>query len=73
MMAHGEVEAYRHALTSAPDRGVISFTPWSLYPWERALGSHCIGGSVGFKVGLDVFEKNKNLVPQNLSAVQTTA
>jgi hypothetical protein len=29
------------------ERWLISFTPLPLYPWERAPGTHCIGGWEG--------------------------
>jgi hypothetical protein len=46
-----------------PDLGarrgwVVSTTPRPLYPWERP-GTHCTGGWVGPRVGLDVCEKSR--------------
>jgi hypothetical protein len=38
-------------------RSVVSFTPWSLYS-----GTHCIGGYVGPRAGLDLLEKRKDLL-----------
>jgi hypothetical protein len=37
---------------------VVSITPRALYPWERP-GTHCTGGWVGPRAGLDVFEKSR--------------
>jgi hypothetical protein len=37
---------------------VVSTTPRPLYPRERR-GTHCIGGWVGPRVGLDVCEKSR--------------
>jgi hypothetical protein len=37
---------------------VVSTTPRPLYPRERA-GSHCTGGWVGPRAGLDVCEKSR--------------
>jgi hypothetical protein len=39
--------------------GVVSFTPRPLYPWERAPGTHWIGGWVDPRAGLDDVEKRK--------------
>ena len=36
---------------------VVSATPWPLYPWERP-GTHCKGGWVGPRTGLDENGKN---------------
>ena len=36
---------------------VVNATPRPLYPWERQ-GTHCIGGWVGQKAGLDVSENH---------------
>jgi hypothetical protein len=36
---------------------VVSFTPRPLYPRERAPGTHCIGGWVDPRAGLDDMEK----------------
>ena len=36
---------------------VVKATPWPLYPRETP-GTHCIGGWVGHKAGLDGCEKN---------------
>jgi hypothetical protein len=38
-------------------RWVVSFTPRPLYPLERASGTHCIGGWVDPRGGLDSMEK----------------
>jgi hypothetical protein len=40
---------------------VVSFTLRSLYPRERAPGTHCIGGWVDPRAGLDDVEKRKFL------------
>jgi hypothetical protein len=37
---------------------VVSTTPRSIYPRERP-GTHCTGGWVGPKAGLDVWEKSR--------------
>jgi hypothetical protein len=34
----------------------VSITPWPLYPWKRP-DTHCTGGWVGPRAGLDVYEK----------------
>jgi hypothetical protein len=47
-------------------RWVVSFTPRPLYPRERALGIHCIGGWVDPRAGLDHMEKWKFLTPPGL-------
>jgi hypothetical protein len=46
-----------------PDHGarrrwMVSTTPRPLYLWER-LGTHCTGGWVGPRAGLDVCEKSR--------------
>jgi len=47
------------SLTSALDGGwVVNATPRSLYPWERP-GTHCIGGWVGPRAGLDGCGKSR--------------
>jgi hypothetical protein len=38
---------------------VVSFTHLPLYPRERALGTHSIGGSVGSRAVLDAASKRK--------------
>jgi hypothetical protein len=43
-------------------RSVVSFTPQPLYPWEIVASTHCIGGWVGPRTGLDVVEK-RNILP----------
>jgi hypothetical protein len=40
------------SLTSALDRVGVNATSRPLYPWERP-GTHCIGGWVGPRAGLD--------------------
>jgi hypothetical protein len=40
---------------------VVSFTPWLLYPRERAPGTHWIGGWVDPRVSLDDMEERKSL------------
>jgi hypothetical protein len=37
---------------------VVSTTPWPLYPRERP-GTHCTGGWVGPRAGLDLYEKSR--------------
>jgi hypothetical protein len=37
---------------------VVSTTPRPLYPWERP-GTHCTGGWVGPRAGLDVCENSR--------------
>jgi hypothetical protein len=37
---------------------VVSIMPWLLYPQERP-GTHCTGGWVSPKAGLDVCEKSR--------------
>jgi hypothetical protein len=37
---------------------VVRTTPWPLYPWERP-GTHCTGGWVGPRAGLDGCEKSR--------------
>jgi hypothetical protein len=37
--------------------GVVSFTPWPLYPREKSRRNHCIGGWVGPRAGLDAVNK----------------
>ena len=47
------------SLTSALDRGwVVNATPGSLYPQERP-GTHCIGGWLGPRAGLDGCGKSR--------------
>jgi hypothetical protein len=36
---------------------VVNFTPRPFYPRERAPGTHCIGGWVDPRAGLDDMEK----------------
>jgi hypothetical protein len=45
-------------------RWVVSFTPQPLYPTERAPGTHCIGGWVGPRVGLDGVEEKHLALPE---------
>jgi hypothetical protein len=40
---------------------VVSFTPWPLYPRERAPDAHWIGGWLGPRTGLDDVESRKVL------------
>jgi hypothetical protein len=43
---------------------VVSVTPWSRFtPGERARGTHCTGGWVGPRAGLDAKTKEKNPLP----------
>jgi hypothetical protein len=39
-------------------RWVVNAMPWSLYPWDRP-GTHCIGGLVGPRAGLDGCGKSR--------------
>ena len=39
---------------------VVKANPWPLYPLERP-GTHCIGGWVGLRVGLDGCGKSRPL------------
>lgn len=43
-------------------RWAASITHPSPHPWERATGTHKIGGWVGPKIGLDVFQEELNLL-----------
>jgi hypothetical protein len=45
-------------------RWVVSFTPLPLHP--RARGTHCVGGWVGPRGGLDDVEKREFLIPLGL-------
>ena len=58
--------------TSELDRGwVVSTTPRPLYPWERP-GTHCTGGWVGPRAGLDGCGKSRlhrNSIPRPSSRV----
>jgi hypothetical protein len=49
-----------HSLDLSARRGwVVSSTkPWPLYPWERPV-THCVGGWVGPRAGLDVCNKSR--------------
>jgi hypothetical protein len=42
--------------------GVVSFTPLPLYPGERAHGTHCVGGWVDPRDGLDDVEMRTFLI-----------
>jgi hypothetical protein len=42
-------------------RWLVSFTPRPLHPRERATGTHCIGGWVDPRAGLDDMEQRKFL------------
>jgi hypothetical protein len=59
MKTYGGVEVYLHAfLTSALDGSEWSASrPGHFIHGERALGTHCIGGWVGSRVGLDAVAK----------------
>jgi len=41
-------------------RWVVGFMNWSLYPQERAPGTHWMGGWVGLRGSLDAVAKRKN-------------
>jgi hypothetical protein len=57
MKMYGRVHAF---LTSALDGGEWSASrPCCFTPGKTAPGTHCIGGWVGPKAGLDVMEKSK--------------
>jgi hypothetical protein len=45
---------------------VVCFTPRTLYPWERAPGTHWIGGWVDPRAVLYYFEKRKFLTLRGL-------
>jgi hypothetical protein len=47
-------------------RRVVNFTPWPLYPRERAPGTQWIGGWVDPRAGLDNTEKRKFLTLSGL-------
>jgi hypothetical protein len=63
MKAYGGVDVYILIfLTSALDGGEWSAShPGHFTPEERAPGTHCIGGWVGPRTGLDDVEKRKFL------------
>jgi hypothetical protein len=63
MKAYGGVDVYIHIfLTSALVGGEWSaLRPGRFTPGERALGTHCIGGPVDPRAGLDDIEKRKFL------------
>jgi len=42
---------------------VVSFTPQPLYPQGRVPGTHCAGGWVGTRAGLDAAGKRKSPSP----------
>jgi hypothetical protein len=42
---------------------MVSFTPWPLYPVERAPGTHWIGGLVGSRAHLDAVVNSVSLRP----------
>jgi hypothetical protein len=44
-------------------RWVVSFTLRPLYPWERATGTHWIGGWMGPRAGLDDVDRDSNPDP----------
>jgi hypothetical protein len=68
MKAYGEVDVLSHIFfTSAVVGGEWSTSrPGRLTPAERAPGTHCIGGSVGPRAGLDDVEKRKFLARPGL-------
>jgi len=43
--------------------GVFGFSPWPLYPRERASGSNWIGDWMGPRAGLDTVVKRKKSQP----------
>jgi hypothetical protein len=50
---------YHSFLTKARERRVVTFTPWPLYPSERALDTYWIHGSVSSRDSLAVVETTK--------------
>jgi hypothetical protein len=64
MKAYGGVDVQNHIfLTSALAGDEWSASrPGHFTPWERAPGTHCIGGWVDPRVGLDDVEKRKFLI-----------
>jgi hypothetical protein len=61
MKTYWGVDVYLHALfvRGTRWRWVVSFTPRPLYPQERTLGTHWIGGRVGPAAVLDAVVKRK--------------
>jgi hypothetical protein len=52
-----------HSLTSALDGGDWSASRPGRFSFrERASGTHCIGGSVGLRAGLDAVMKRKIVI-----------
>jgi hypothetical protein len=47
-----------HSLDLGARRGLVSTTPWPLY-LPGILGTHCTGGWVGPRAGLDVCENSR--------------
>jgi hypothetical protein len=67
MKAYERVDIYIPVFfASALVGGVVSFAPRPLYPGERALGTHWIGGWMGPGSGLDDVERRKILPPPGL-------
>jgi hypothetical protein len=64
MKAYGGVDVSIHIfLTSALVEGEWSASrPGHFTPWERATGTHWIGGSVDPRIGLDDMKK-RNFLP----------
>ena len=52
--------------------GVVSATPWPLYPWERP-GTHCTEGWMGPRAGLDGCGKSRSPPGFDPRAVQPVA
>jgi len=50
---------YTPSLTSAQMGWVVNATPRPFYPWKRP-GTHCIGGWVGPRAGLDSCGKSRS-------------
>ena len=46
-------------------RWIVKFTPRTLYPLRKNPGTHWIGGWVGPRAGLDVFNRRKTPLPDS--------
>jgi hypothetical protein len=56
-----KIKRYSSAILHLGTRlgSVVSFTPLPFYPGETIPGTHCIGGCVGSRTGLDITETRK--------------
>jgi hypothetical protein len=59
MKAQGGVDVY----VAPPFLTLVSLTPRPLNPRKRAPGTHCIGGWVGLRAGVDDVEGRKIFCP----------